>query len=548
MGMLPICLWGVYKEGAGMEQRITKIKQGMMSLCLFLLFFMLCPVSAKAEIKTGGIAIQLNCWEEAEGKVRIQNRKQPELLPNEELPYVMEVHNLGSDAWVRIQIQFLKKTHSDELTVNDTWLYGIGKDWVKRGNYWYYTKPLKRGERIDFCRGIRIPNLTYLAQNTTIQLFSRAEAIQKAHITPDFSSENPFKGYLIEGSAGRWDDSNGAEEFKIQYANGADTVVFADKLFSDITEIMPGDKKTDMIVVRNSGSENIRIHLKENGTEAFSPAMSMLQLKIKRKGKEIYSGPFMDQALKNGIVLGSFSGKTEEFLEVELILPMEAKNETAFQKIQATFLFSAEAVINQKTEDDNKKTESTGNIRYPFPDPAVEGGNSEGGWKLIDEELHHWEYWFANGEKARNGWFYLYNPYSPDEKKENWFCFNEEGLMQFGWIKTENENWYFCHEKSDGNLGILIRGWHHDQDDKRDYYLDPITGIMQSGWRLIDGNYYYFTPLEETKRQNWFWNTGIGRWLYDFLGYRTYGSMFKMERTPDGYYVDESGVWNGYEN
>ena len=119
--------------------------------------------------------------------------------------------------------------------------------------------------------------------------------------------------------------------------------------------------------------------------------------------------------------------------------------------------------------------------------------------------------------------------------------------MQFGWIRTENGNWYFCHEVSDGNLGKLKRGWHLDGSDKRTYYLDPVTGIMQTGWRKIGEQMYYFTPLEFTKRQNWFWNTEIGRWLYDFLGYRTYGSMYQNEITPDGYYVDENGVWNGQD-
>ena len=117
--------------------------------------------------------------------------------------------------------------------------------------------------------------------------------------------------------------------------------------------------------------------------------------------------------------------------------------------------------------------------------------------------------------------------------------------MQFGWVRSENQNWYFCHEISDGNLGTLKRGWHEDLDDKAKYYLDPVTGIMQTGWRNIDGKFYYFTPLKYATGQSWFWNTEIGRWLFRFLGYRTYGSMYQNEKTPDGYSVDVNGVWNG---
>lgn len=531
-----------------MELKDIERKYGMVFVCLLFLFFAAFPISVRAEIKTGGIAIQLNYWEESEDSVRVPYRKQPELLPKEKMSYVMEVQNLASDAWIRLQIQFLGEIASDTAIVDDTWLYGIGKDWIKRGTYWYYTKPLKKGESIDFCKGIQVPDLTNLSRRTDIQIVSRAEAIQAAHITPDFMSANPFNGNLIEGSTDQMVDFGDVEGFKIQYINGADTVVFADNLFSGITEIMPGDKKTDTIVIKNSGTEKIRIKLMEKGTGATSPVMSALQLKIRRNGKELYSGPFMDQTLKNGIVLGIFSENKKEKLEFELMLPMAAGNETAFQKVQTSLLFSAERVANQKIENGERKNEELEDMMYRYPDPSAGYGVSGGSWKLVNEELHQWEYWFVNGEKARDGWLYLYNPYSPDENKNNWFCFNKNGVMQFGWIKSENENWYFCHEKSDGNLGTMIRGWHHDQDDKRDYYLDPVTGIMQSGWRQIDGAFYYFTPLEETKRQNWFWNTGIGRWLYDFLGYRTYGSMFRNETTPDGYVVDESGVWKEYEN
>lgn len=530
-----------------MELRIKKRSHRIVFAYLFLLFIAVFPVSVRAEIKTGGIAIQLNCWEETENSVREQYQKQPELLPREKMSYVMEVQNLGSDAWIRLQVKFLEKSDLNSTIVDETWLYGIGNEWIKKGNYWYYTKPLKRGERVDFCKGIQVPDLTDLPQKRMIQVISWAEAIQAEHITPDFASQNPFKGNLIEGSTGQIGDFNDIDGFQIQYSNGADTVVFADELFSEATELMPGDKMTDVIVIKNSETEKIRIRLKEEGAGLISPLTSALQLKIRRAGKELYNGSFMDQTLKNGIVLGTFSGKTEEKLEFELFLPMEAGNKTAFQKVQASLMFSAERADSQKTKDDTEKIENLENMMYPYPDPSVEYGVSGGSWKLINKEQHQWEYWFDNGEKAKDGWLYLYNPYSPDENKNNWFCFNENGLMQFGWIKSKSENWYFCHERSDGNLGILIRGWHHDQDDKRDYYLDPVTGIMQSGWRLIDGEFYYFTPLEETKRQNWFWNTGIGRWLYDFLGYRTYGSMFRNEKTPDGYFVNESGVWNGYE-
>lgn len=46
---------------------------------------------------------------------------------------------------------------------------------------------------------------------------------------------------------------------------------------------------------------------------------------------------------------------------------------------------------------------------------------------------------------------------------------------------------------------------------------------MQTGWVLLDGAWYYFNPNSDGKR----------------------GIMYAGQRTPDGYYVDKNGVWDG---
>ena len=69
---------------------------------------------------------------------------------------------------------------------------------------------------------------------------------------------------------------------------------------------------------------------------------------------------------------------------------------------------------------------------------------------------------------------------------------------------------------------------------------------MQTGWISIGSgdqtHMYYFATLENTYKQNWFLNTSLGRWIYDMLGDRTYGSMYRNERTPDGRYVNGDGI------
>ena len=75
---------------------------------------------------------------------------------------------------------------------------------------------------------------------------------------------------------------------------------------------------------------------------------------------------------------------------------------------------------------------------------------------------------------------------------------------------------------------------------------DQTTGVMLSGWQEIDENSYYFTTIEEAWQQSWFWeslkDTGLGKWTYKDLGYRSYGSMYVNEMTPDGQSVNEDGM------
>lgn len=61
-----------------------------------------------------------------------------------------------------------------------------------------------------------------------------------------------------------------------------------------------------------------------------------------------------------------------------------------------------------------------------------------------------------------------------------------------------------------------------------------------TGWQQIDGKWYYFN--ETAAGQTWFYNEELGKWLYSQNEVRPYGSMFRNEYTPDGYYVDANGI------
>ena len=80
-----------------------------------------------------------------------------------------------------------------EYVLSDEELDGISDEWVKQGEYYYYTQPLKNGESADFFQNVTIPAAwTSKAQDRVLGLTVTAEAVQAANFTPDFNSESPW--------------------------------------------------------------------------------------------------------------------------------------------------------------------------------------------------------------------------------------------------------------------------------------------------------------------------------------------------------------------
>ena len=136
------------------------------------------------------------------------------------------------------------------------------------------------------------------------------------------------------------------------------------------------------------------------------------------------------------------------------------------------------------------------NVRVPSY--TVEGQwakTADGKWKLSG----------ADGKAYAGAWVPVYNPYAD----------LNAGVCAFGWYIFDQE-------------GNMVTGWYTDALGDT-YYLNPISdntqGEMLIGWQMIDGKYYYFNTNPDGTR----------------------GKMLKNVVTPDGYYIDENGVWDGKE-
>lgn len=140
-------------------------------------------------------------------------------------------------------------------------------------------------------------------------------------------------------------------------------------------------------------------------------------------------------------------------------------------------------------------------------------GSVTGTW--LQNEDRQWMF-KSNGHIRMDEWVYIYNPYAKEgQERASWFRFDKRGVMQTGWFKDPaDERWYYLHGTSDGSLGHMYTGW---KEIDGNWYFFGQDGRMAVGWHWIDGKCYYMS--------------------------RESGKMYFDTVTPDGYIVDKSGAW-----
>lgn len=117
----------------------------------------------------------------------------------------------------------------------------------------------------------------------------------------------------------------------------------------------------------------------------------------------------------------------------------------------------------------------------------------------------NWYFTSSTGIIYANRWAAVYNPYANPvfgQAEFDWFYFDKNGHMLFGWFLDIDGNYYYLNPSSDGTKGRMITGW---------YWVADSNGIQKC---------YYFNPISDGTRGRMLKNTIV-----------------------DGYTINENGEW-----
>ena len=113
-------------------------------------------------------------------------------------------------------------------------------------------------------------------------------------------------------------------------------------------------------------------------------------------------------------------------------------------------------------------------------------------------------------------------------KPAPWYYLDPEtGIMQTGWQYLGNK-WYYLRSS-----GAMATGWYLDGSTL--YYLDAQNGDMKTGWIYVDNTWYY---LRSSGAMVTDWFQVNGKWYYAYSS-----GALAVNTTVGGYYVNYNGEW-----
>ena len=320
-----------------MKKKYKVIAMGLAIIAITTCAFAFNQTSLKNIVKTQGIDIKVT-----------SNTDEDKLYSaGSTLRYEPVIENRAMSCYVRFKLNL-----SNALLNEDSFV-GLTDDFVKRGDYFYYTKPLDNKQSITTFNSFKMPADIDNEDKEEIKIIKTVDAIQSKNFTPDFSSENPWGNVAIIGS--EFDGSNYINE--VINIEPIDLTINNNKEISltnkDILNfnLVPGDIITNSIDIKNNNGKEVNVDFKAKGED--SKILRSINLKLYLDNKKIYDGDLVTKNLEEYTKLVGLSDNETASLRYEIEVPQNLNNDYQNKESKFEWKFKINDVNNNlvKTDD-----------------------------------------------------------------------------------------------------------------------------------------------------------------------------------------------------
>ena len=312
-------------------------------------------VTVTNHISVGDINISLR--EKKDGReMKYQDRRI--VLPGDEISKIPRITNHSEPCWVRVKISY-----TDDLEgldgLDDRNLTGMSPRWIRKGEYFYYTRKLEQGDSVDIFTGVTVPSQwdeSY--QDKKLGITIVADAVQAANFAPDFRAMSPWGNQkilrCIHDTDGLVVQKKSPVDLNVEFEGNAHKLIAApEDFFAGFSAAMPGDVLEDSVKIKNATENTAEIFFRTSAeckSVKDQEFLKKLKLVISMDGKKLYSGDLLAVSLNKAVSLGIFQpGKSGE-MKFQITVPSELNNDFALRNGDVKWIFSVEEDQKEKIQ------------------------------------------------------------------------------------------------------------------------------------------------------------------------------------------------------
>lgn len=309
----------------------------------------------KGYLDTGSVDVDITPYEVRGGELIEATDRM--IMPGEKLSYIPEVTSLRESGFVRVKVEIEMDEDTGSPITTDN-VFTVCDDWLQKGDYFYCTKVLDRGEKSDIFQGLTIPEDWTKETASGFSIRLTADIIQSENFVPDFQDQYPWGSVEIE-VAKESDQTNYRtatpllEKNILEFNGGKGFEGNTKDLFRNFGTYMAGDEYADVLKVKNRSDNSIELFFKTDNVP--SDLLNQMNLTIRFDGKKLYQGNLASREISSWIKLTTLKPGEEKNLEYIVELPDESRNYYSVLDDDVTWQFKCTAMDKSivKTGDDN---------------------------------------------------------------------------------------------------------------------------------------------------------------------------------------------------